>query len=74
MLAAISAVNVSGRTYRLSGELEIDRDEIADWRYVRPDTLTAEIAANADAFTPWLKLEWPRVSGEFLDQILAART
>ena len=58
---------------RLSGEIEIDRDEIADWRYVRPDTLTAEIAANADAFTPWLKLEWPRVSGEFLDQILAAR-
>jgi isopentenyl-diphosphate delta-isomerase len=58
----------------LSGELEIDRDEIADWRYVRPDTLTAEIAADADAFTPWLKLEWPRVSGDFLDQILAART
>ncbi len=58
---------------RLAGEVEIDPDEIADWRYVQPDTLTAEIAANADAFTPWLKLEWPRVSGEFLDQILADR-
>ena len=56
---------------RHSGELEIDRDEITDWRYVQPDTLTAEIAANADAFTPWFKLEWPRVSAEFLEQILA---
>jgi isopentenyl-diphosphate delta-isomerase len=53
-----------------SGELEIDRNEITNWRCVRPDMLTAEIAANADAFTPWLKLEWPRVSAEFLGQIL----
>ena len=58
----------------LSGEVEADPDEIADWRYVQPDELTAEIATKGEAFTPWLKLEWPRVSGEFLEQILNAPT
>ncbi len=45
-------------------------DEIADWRYVNPDELTREIAANGDRFTPWLKLEWQRIQDEFLDDIL----
>ena len=46
-------------------------DEIAAWRYVTPEALTREIAANGDRFTPWLKMEWQRICEEFLGDILA---
>jgi isopentenyl-diphosphate delta-isomerase len=45
-------------------------DEIAEWRYVNPDALTREIAADGDRFTPWLKMEWERIRKDFLEDIL----
>ncbi len=45
-------------------------DEIAEWRYVSPDTLTREIADDGDRFTPWLKMEWERIRTDFLEDIL----
>lgn len=38
-----------------------DPGEIAAWRYVTPDALTAEIAASPESFTPWMKLEWAEI-------------
>jgi len=52
------------------GTLNVDPDEIADWRFVTPDELTAEIEQNGDQFSPWLKLEWERIRADFLDQII----
>lgn len=46
-------------------------DEIAEWRYITPDELTREIAADGDCFTPWLKMEWQRIRDDYLDKILA---
>lgn len=46
-------------------------DEIADWRYIEPEELTREIAAEPGRFTPWLKMEWQRIQADFLDDILA---
>lgn len=48
-----------------------DASEIAATRFVRPDELSREIAADGSRFTPWLKLEWSRISSEFLPDILA---
>ncbi len=39
-----------------------DPGEIAAWRYVMPDALTAEIAAAPQTFTPWMKLEWAEIT------------
>ncbi|MEO0974193.1 MAG: isopentenyl-diphosphate Delta-isomerase [Pseudomonadota bacterium] len=39
----------------------VNANEIADYRYVSPEQLDAEIAANPERFTPWLMLEWERV-------------
>jgi len=50
--------------------LAVHPEEIADWRYIDPDELTREIAADGDKFTPWLKLEWQRIQKDFLDDIL----
>ena len=55
----------------VDGEVAAHPDEIADWRYIAPDDLTREIAADPDRFTPWLKLEWQRIRAEFLDDILS---
>jgi len=51
-------------------ELTVDRGEIADWKLVTPAELTAAIAADPDAYSPWLKLEWERITADFLDDIL----
>jgi isopentenyl-diphosphate Delta-isomerase len=47
---------------RSSGGLRIDRNEIADWRWVSPEGLTAEMRGEgALRFTPWFTLEWERI-------------
>jgi len=47
---------------RATGPVRANRNEIADWRWVRPEQLEAEIAAQGAArFTPWLMLEWQRI-------------
>jgi isopentenyl-diphosphate delta-isomerase len=55
---------------KFDGSLQADPEEISDWRFVTPDKLTAEIAANGDIYSPWLKLEWERIRTEFLSQII----
>lgn len=39
----------------------VNETEIAAWRYISPDALSAELESSPDQFTPWFKLEWPRV-------------
>jgi isopentenyl-diphosphate Delta-isomerase len=36
----------------------INETEIADWRWIAPDALDAEIERAPQTFTPWFKLEW----------------
>jgi isopentenyl-diphosphate delta-isomerase len=52
------------------GPVDADPSEIADCRYIDPKALSAELAQNGEAYTPWLKLEWKRISEDFLDTIL----
>ena len=47
--------------------------EVADWRFVEPDALDREIAENPQHFTPWLRLEWQRLRGEFRSELPGAR-
>lgn len=43
--------------------------EIAALRYLSPAALAEEIAADADRFTPWLKMEWNHLNEEFPDRL-----
>jgi len=54
---------------RLFGEVTPDEAEIADWRYLAPAALTAEMAADGNHFTPWIKLEWERLCRDFPDHL-----
>jgi isopentenyl-diphosphate delta-isomerase len=42
-------------------QVQVNRNEIAEWRFVAPAALDAEIAADPAAFTPWFKMEWTRI-------------
>lgn len=39
---------------RFDGSPEPDPDEVADWRWVEPGDLRADIVANRGIYTPWL--------------------
>ncbi len=52
-----------------TGNLKADPTEIADCRWIDPDDLTRAIAKNPDHFSPWMKLEWQRITTDFLDGI-----
>jgi isopentenyl-diphosphate Delta-isomerase len=42
--------------------VRIDPHEVADWRWVNPDELTAEMqGTGAERFTPWFIIEWERI-------------
>jgi isopentenyl-diphosphate delta-isomerase len=50
----------------------INRDEILAWRWISPEALQTEMSARGEEeFTPWFRLEWMRVWGEYRAEVLA---
>ncbi len=47
-------------------------NEVEATRFVSAEALDAEIAAHPERFTPWLKMEWERLRGEFRAALPAA--
>jgi isopentenyl-diphosphate Delta-isomerase len=57
---------------RCDEPVRINRDEIADWRWIRPDVLQEEMAgADNSSHTPWFKLEWARICRDHRAAMLA---
>ena len=56
---------------RFDGIVSADPEEISEFRFVTPNELTAEIEANAEKYSPWLKMEWEEITAKYLHQILA---
>ena len=56
---------------RAEGVPAPDEAEIAEWRWVAPAALGAEIAAGPGRFTPWLRLEWAEIVARHLPQALS---
>ena len=54
------------------GNVSVDPAEVSATRLVTPDELTADIDANPDIYSPWLKLEWARIREDFLQEVLAS--
>ena len=46
-------------------------NEIAEVRFVSINALSNELQTNSEEFTPWFKMEWERLSGEFADTLAA---
>jgi len=54
---------------RIEDEASANASEIKALRFVTADALRTELAANPDSFTPWLKLELQRLTGEFAETL-----
>jgi len=51
----------------------VDPAEVEAWRWVDPADLDRSIAAEPDAYTPWLRLAWERLRAQHRHQIDALR-
>lgn len=46
-----------------------NRQEIANWCWISPAELDAELASGPEHYTPWFKMEWTRLRSEFADEL-----
>jgi isopentenyl-diphosphate delta-isomerase len=53
-----------------TGKISTDPLEIAAIRWLAPEALSGEIAADPARFSPWMKLEWQQITTRHLEQIL----
>ncbi len=52
--------------------LQINRDEIADIRWISPEALQADMScAGISKYTPWFMLEWARIWRDHRAAVLA---
>ena len=56
---------------RYDGPVDANISEIASWRFVDIDGLDEELMTRPEQFTPWFKMEWAHIQGNFLDGIIA---
>jgi len=56
---------------RSSDPVRADPAEILAWRWIAPEALQAELAVDANKFTPWFKLEWARIWQDHRAAVLA---
>lgn len=56
---------------RYDGPVDVNVNEIADWRYIGVEALDRELAAAPETFTPWFKMEWLHIKANHLDGMLA---
>jgi isopentenyl-diphosphate delta-isomerase len=56
---------------RYDGTVDVNVNEIADWRFIGVEALERELATAPDTFTPWFKMEWVHIRANHLDGMLA---
>ena len=57
---------------RYSGAVNVNLNEIADWRFVGIDALESELEASPERFTPWFKMEWAEIGHNHFESILSS--
>ena len=57
---------------RYDGELNINRNEISDWKFLSLKDLETQLAASPEKFTPWFKMEWADLSKNYLEVFLSS--
>lgn len=55
----------------LTGEPVINPTEVSEWSFVEPRTLDAFMSAEPERYTPWFKMEWPRIRRDHWDAVEA---
>ena len=55
---------------RYDGTVNVNLNEVADWRFVGIDELGTELDTCPESYTPWFKMEWAEISNKYLENIL----
>jgi isopentenyl-diphosphate delta-isomerase len=56
---------------RTEGRPRVNANEIAATRFMAPAALDRDMESNPESYTPWLKIEWPRLRAEHWPQVEA---
>jgi len=54
---------------RFDGEISININEIADWKFIDTEELSRSIDQHPEKYTPWLQSEWLELKKNHLDLI-----
>ena len=54
---------------RYDGEVSININEIADWKFIDTEELSRSIDQHPEKYTPWLQSEWLELKKNYLDLI-----
>ena len=54
---------------RFDGEISININEIADWKFIDTEELSRSIDQHPEKYTPWLQSEWLELKKNYLDLI-----
>lgn len=55
---------------RHDGAVDVNINEIADWRFIGVEALERELQRAPETFTPWFKMEWVHIRANYLDGML----
>ena len=51
------------------GEISINTNEIADWKFIDPEELSKSIDQYPEKYTPWIQSEWSELTKNYLGSI-----
>lgn len=57
---------------RSNDPISVNPNEVSEWTFVAPERLDNELATHPERYTPWLKLEWPRIRSRHWNQVPTA--
>jgi isopentenyl-diphosphate Delta-isomerase len=56
---------------RYDGPVDVNINEVGEWRFIGVTALERELARAPETFTPWFKMEWVHIKANYLDGMLA---
>ncbi|MEM7806419.1 MAG: isopentenyl-diphosphate Delta-isomerase, partial [Pseudomonadota bacterium] len=56
---------------RMTRPVQANRNEVADWKFMAPEAVDALVADDTANVTPWFRMEWRRLRGEYAERIAA---
>jgi isopentenyl-diphosphate delta-isomerase len=54
---------------KADGQIIVNKNEIADWKFINQDAMYHDMQTNPGDYTPWFKMEWDRMRNDFMAQI-----
>jgi len=51
--------------------VHVNENEILEWRYIDPEDLTREVFDLPENFTPWFKMEWTKLTTDYMESIMS---